>query len=131
MRRHVLIVDDDPDTEALCVPYLESHDSRVTTASSDVEALEVVVADPPDIVLLDVEAPQSRGFALLETLRAERYDMPVLVFTARDSSRMRKLAEELGVCDILIKPLFPNELLRRITAALDHLTPVPGLIAPR
>lgn len=123
--RRVLIIDDEPDIREVAQLSLEV-DGRweVTSAASGLEGVEKAVADPPDVILLDVMMPGLDGIATLDRLRslAATADIPVVLLTAKvhpsDLSRYRRLP----VCGVLAKPFDPLMLageLRRVLEAGD------------
>ncbi|WP_436923526.1 response regulator [Halosimplex amylolyticum] len=105
MSPKVLCVDDHPDaiavTEEFLARELPSADVRgVTTAT---EALEVLAEDRIDCVVSDYEMPDVDGLELLRTIRADRPDLPFILFTARGSEEIASEAISEGVTDYLQK----------------------------
>jgi DNA-binding response OmpR family regulator len=120
MTGHILMVDDDPDILELYAPVLEAAGHRVTAVSTALAALEVVDSDTPDALLLDVQVPGIGGFDLVNLLRNDCYDLPVLIFTGFDSADVRDQAAHLECVDVLVKPMAPDELLERVETALAN-----------
>ncbi|MFP4696894.1 Hpt domain-containing protein, partial [Thiohalospira sp.] len=117
-RPQALVVDDSITVRRVTGRLLERHGWRVATARDGVEALEAVEAEPPAVVLLDIEMPRMDGFELLGRLR-QRADggPPVVMITSRSGDKHRRRAEALGVSAYLGKPWQEEELLTTLTEA--------------
>lgn len=113
----ILLVDDDIDlTELLSeVLTMEGFESYITYNGQ--EALDVLAKEHFDMVLLDVMMPVLNGIETLKRIRA-KYDIPVLMLSARDDEIDRVLGLELGADDYLPKPFNDRELIARIKAIL-------------
>ena len=114
----VLIVDDD---ERLCkmlrrTLIYEGFD--VTTAANGQEALRAVYAQRPDVIVLDWMLPELDGLDVLQALRADQNETPILMLTARDAIEDRVEGLEGGADDYLVKPFAPAELVARVRALL-------------
>ncbi|MBI5496356.1 MAG: response regulator [Deltaproteobacteria bacterium] len=116
----VLIVDDDPSTHAALATYLRHAGLDVCDAFSGEEALEVIVAQRPHLVLLDVQMPGVDGFETLRRFKAMPgiRDIPVLMVTSMDRQHLKVRGLELGAEDYVLKPFDRAELLARIRAVL-------------
>ena len=117
----VMIVDDEPIMMDVVQAFLEDagYSNFLTTDDSD-GALEMMLRERPDVLLLDLIMPGKSGFKLLTEIRSEptlRY-MPVIVLTAASDSDTKLQALELGATDFLAKPVDPSELSLRIRNAL-------------
>jgi putative two-component system response regulator len=123
--RTVLIIDDTPDTVRLLSGILKDH-YRVKVATSGERGIEVAVASPPDLVLLDVVMPEMDGYEACRRLKArpETRDIPVIFLTARldEDDESRGLAA--GAADYIRKPITPSILLARVGTQirLKHAT---------
>ena len=113
----VLAVDDEAGILRLIKLELAGQGFRVITASSGEEALTVAETQRPDIVLLDIVMPGMTG---LETLRAlrERWNIPVILVTARDREIDKVRGLEMGADDYIVKPFGADEMAARIRAVL-------------
>ncbi|PYC46725.1 two-component system response regulator [Litorivita pollutaquae] len=113
MGKHVLLIEDEPNIiEA--ISFLLNRDGwRVDTHSNGIDAVEVVQAKSPDLVVLDVMLPGKSGYDILRELRegAATSDLPVLVLTARGQSRDREMAERFGASRFMTKPFSNAEVL--------------------
>ncbi|MEM8997200.1 MAG: response regulator transcription factor [Acidobacteriota bacterium] len=121
----LLLIDDDRKLAALVLEYLEPQGFSVDTADDGPGGLERALADPPDLVILDLMLPGLDGLEVCRRLRA-RSAVPILMLTARGDETDRIVGLELGADDYLPKPFNPRELLARIRAILRRVTVVPG-----
>ena len=116
----VLVVDDVQANRELLEGYLDDLGYAVRQARDGVEALEAVVAEEPDLILLDIEMPRLDGIAVCERLKTHpaRRLIPVVILTAsRDyETRLRGIAA--GADDFLSKPFDRKELLVRTKVLL-------------
>ena len=117
MSQRVLLVDDEQHIIDLVRLYLEREGFQVASAGDGRVALEKLLADPPDLVVLDLMLPGLDGREVCRRLRAES-DLPVIMLTARDDDVDKIVGLELGADDYLTKPFNPRELLARIRAIL-------------
>lgn len=113
MGRHVLLIEDEPNIiEA--IRFLLSRDGwKVDTHSNGHDAVDVVRATLPDLVILDVMLPGKSGFDILTEMRSspEMFELPVLMLTARGQSRDREMAEKAGASRFMTKPFSNAEVL--------------------
>ena len=116
----ILVADDDPDIQSLVVLRLERSGYRVIRASNGEEALELALAEHPDLAVLDIMMPKLDGCEVTRSLRShpETADMPVILLTARvqDGDVTRGLAA--GATDYVKKPFSPQELGARVASIL-------------
>jgi DNA-binding response OmpR family regulator len=113
----ILIAEDDADVRGMVAGLLERAGHVVVTAGEGREALRLLHARRPRLVLLDVEMPGMDGWQALERIR-EISDVPVLMLTAsgEEPDRVRGLRE--GADDYVTKPFGRQELLARVEALL-------------
>ena len=119
----ILIVDDDPDIRDAASIILESAGHEVVTAQDGLEGLELLKAEKPDIMILDLLMPKMDGFSVCKELQDTRWSkfrgMPILILTSvrEEASRRRYELEtglELDVADYVEKPIAPEVLLERV-----------------
>jgi DNA-binding response OmpR family regulator len=120
----ILVVDDAETIRSRVRMLLEQAGHGVLEAGTGREALRVLYAEKPDIVLLDVSMPDMDGWEALERIRELTW-VPVLMVTARDAPPERVRGLRGGADDYIVKPFEPDELLARIEVALRHASP-PG-----
>ncbi len=116
-RVRVLLIDDDEKLNALLGEYLGRFNFSVRAAVHPQEGLQLLKADPPDIVILDVMLPDLDGFAVCRKIR-ESSRVPIVMLTARGDVTDRIVGLELGADDYLPKPFEPRELMARMQAVL-------------
>ena len=113
----ILLVDDEPNIIELARMYLEQDGFKVISAQDGQAALDRILADPPDFVVLDLMLPGLDGWEVCKRVRA-RSDIPILMLTARDDDIDKIVGLELGADDYMTKPFNPRELVARIKAVL-------------
>ena len=113
----VLIVEDDPTVSEVVARYLLREGYQVETASDGAFGLERALADPPDLVVLDLMLPSLGGLEFCRRLRAS-VPVPVIMLTALGEEADRIAGLELGADDYVAKPFSPRELTARVKAVL-------------
>ncbi len=115
-----LIVDDDIANGRLVGKYLQRAGHDVVTRTDGRAGLERALADPPDVIILDVMMPGLDGLAVCRALRAAdaTRDLPVIFLSARGDLADRVAGLDQGAVDYLVKPFVPEDLLARVRAAL-------------
>ena len=112
----ILIVEDHEDLADALRANLRSEGYQASVATDGRQALALVRADPPDIVVLDLGIPGIDGLALLSRLRADGHWCPVLILSARDSDSDKVEGFRLGADDYVTKPFRTVELMARVDA---------------
>jgi two-component system OmpR family response regulator len=110
----LLVVDDEPTILELLAGSLRFAGFDVVTAASGVEALRVVAAARPDLILLDVMMPDGDGFEVIRRLRSGGPRVPVIFLSARGAVHERVTGLVLGGDDYVTKPFSLVEVLARI-----------------
>ncbi len=113
----ILVVEDDLTISEVVTRYLEREGFVVDVAYDGAVALERALADPPELVVLDLMIPSLDGFEVCRRLRAAA-PVPVIMLTARGEEADRIVGLELGADDYVSKPFSPRELTARIKAVL-------------
>ncbi len=105
--KKILVADDDARNRKLLETLLTSGGHQVATVDSGQAALAAAIAEPPDLVLLDLMMPGMDGFEVLRRLKAlpDLQDIPVVMVTALDDSGSRARMEAAGAAGLLIKPV--------------------------
>jgi CheY-like chemotaxis protein len=116
----ILIVDDEADNREVMDLVLAWEGFLISGAASGAEALAMVTAERPDLILLDVMMPLMSGYEVLTTIKADpaTVDIPVMMVTALADSHTKTLALAAGAEDFLSKPLDRDELVRRVRDVL-------------
>jgi DNA-binding response OmpR family regulator len=117
-RRRVLVVEDDASIMLGLRINLEAEGYVVSTADDGERALDMVRAEHPDLIILDVMLPKLNGFQVLQAIRREGLTMPIIVLSARTGEMDKVTGLELGAEDYVAKPFSLAEFLARVRAAL-------------
>ena len=125
MAPEVLVVEDEPDIQALIVHHLTREGFRCRTAADGAEALTRLRASTPDLVVLDLMLPGMDGLELTRRLRAEPAwaGLPIIMLTAKADEVDRVVGLEIGADDYLAKPFSTKELVARVRAVLRRARP--------
>jgi CheY-like chemotaxis protein len=118
MRDLVLVVDDDPVVRELIARVAAHTGNRVLRAETTEQALDLLAAEPVDLVLTDLGMPATGGLRLLAKLSTLPAAPPVVVVTACDEAAALRAARLLGARRIVQKPFSLDELRKAITDAL-------------
>ena len=117
----ILIVDDEPFNVDYLEQELEDLNYETISAVNGQEALEKIVAESPDLILLDIMMPVMDGYAVLEKVKADpaMRNIPIIVISANNDLSSVIKGIKLGAEDYLPKPFEPTLLQARIQASLD------------
>ena len=101
----ILVVDDDADARDALFRFLKSLGHQVKSAPNGREALDSILAEIPDLIVLDLLMPEMNGAGLLEVLRAylRLQALPVIIWTAAETSPILERARQLKANAVLIK----------------------------
>ncbi len=114
---HILIVEDDERLANLTREYLENNGLTVTVECDGGKAVDRILNENPDLVVLDLMLPGEDGVSICRRVRAD-YHNPILMLTARTDDLDEVLGLEMGADDYVAKPVRPRVLLARIRALL-------------
>lgn len=114
----VLIADDDDDTRAILAFLLVDEGWQVTEAQNGKEALEKVLSEKPDVLILDNRMPELTGAEVFQRLREQGINMPVVFITA--FSDVEELASALGIKYYFRKPIDFSEVLVTIESVYEE-----------
>ena len=116
MPKHVLVVEDEPDTAELIELHLKNDGYRVTVAGDGDQALKKVHKHMPDLVILDLMIPEINGVEVCKFIRKDTatQSIPIIMCTAKTGEIDKILGLELGADDYVTKPFSPRELLLRV-----------------
>ncbi len=118
----VLVVDDRRENLKFVVDYvLAPHGYRAITAKDGLEGLQKALMENPDLILLDLKMPKMNGVEVLEALKAEGREIPVILMTIHGSEELAVRVFRLGVKDYVIKPFQVEEMLSAIERALTEV----------
>jgi signal transduction histidine kinase len=117
----VLIVDDKPENLEVLDKNLCRRGALVSSAASGRQALELVAADPPDLILLDISMPEMNGLEVCKKLKEDpaTKDIPIIFITARAQPEDIVKGFEAGAVDYVTKPFYSSELISRVFTHLE------------
>jgi two-component system KDP operon response regulator KdpE len=121
----VLIIDDEPPIRKLLRMGLGSQGYDILEAPNARKGLELM-AESPDLVILDLGLPDMQGLELLRLIRARNERVPIVILSSRGDEAGKVQALDLGADDYVTKPFGMDELLARMRAALRHQLQVQG-----
>lgn len=118
----IVVADDETDVRELIAYRLGRSGYAVQEAADGAEALRLALADPPDLLVLDVMMPKLDGYELTRRLRADpaTRQVPVILLTARAQEADVSQGFAVGADDYLRKPFNPDELVARVRAVLGR-----------
>ena len=117
MTHHLLVVDDDPAIRRMLTHLLEAEGYAVQTAMDGSDALSVIEAGQPDLLLVDLQMPGMGGLELLSRLSDLAVVPPSIVISGQLDGR--RLAERAGAVEFIAKPFEVDELLEAVASLLD------------
>ena len=119
-RPFVLIVDDDEVIRSLLRLTLPDEGYDLVEAEDGDQALQIIAARQPSLVLLDWRMPGTSGEGVLTALKQTYPEVPVIVLTAEPEAKVRTLAESLGADVFVAKPFSPLQLLGSVERLLPE-----------
>jgi len=123
----VVVVDDEDALSDLLTMALRYEGWEVRAAATGQEALRAIREHKPDVVVLDIMLPDLDGIEVLQRLRAEGEEVPVLFLTAKDAIADRVTGLTVGGDDYVTKPFSLEELIARLRALLRR-SEAPGML---
>ena len=115
---HILIAEDEPRISAFVSRGLEAAGYNTTVVEDGAVALEIALSGDVDLLLLDVGLPSLDGFEVLRRLHGQGSSLPVIMLTARSSTRDMVAGLDAGANDYVAKPFKFDELLARVRSRL-------------
>jgi CheY-like chemotaxis protein len=130
MARRVLVVEDSAVIQRLISVCLRPAGFEVDTRDDGPSGLDAALADPPDLLILDVGLPKMDGWAVLERIRSDPRTerLRVLVLTAHAQEETRRRADQGGADAFITKPFRPDDLRRVATELLDGSGPAMAVV---
>jgi PleD family two-component response regulator len=118
----VLVADDDENVINIIRDSVEPDLFEVLDAANGKEALGVVFAESPDILVLDIMMPDMDGYSVCEKLKEQdsTKKLPIIILSAKTGVEDKLKAMELGIDDYIVKPFDPRELKARIKMRLKQ-----------
>jgi DNA-binding response OmpR family regulator len=122
----ILLIEDNRGYAAILRSNLEREGYEVSVAATGLEGLDAARATRPDLVILDLMLPGLNGFTVLQRLRDEGHETPLLIMTALGAEEEKLRGFGLGADDYIVKPCGLLEILARVRALLKRAGPLAG-----
>ncbi len=122
MLKRILLVDDEPNILLSLEFLMKQAGYEVSTASDGEAAMEALDADPPDLILLDVNMPKRDGFEVCQLVRANRKwkDVRIIMLTAKGRDVEREKGLALGADGYITKPFATQEVVDTVRDMLNE-----------
>ena len=121
MKKHVLVIDDDPVLLAMVNDFLVDAGFNVSTADCGIYSNNIIYGNtPPDLIVLDVIMPLMSGVKKAKLLkqREKSAHIPIILMSSKEEQELRSLAEDAGVNDYLHKPFTAAQLVEKVRKLL-------------
>lgn len=118
VQTNILVVDGDANLSTVLADYLRSKNYSVEIAADGKEAWDLAMIKHYDLVISDIVLPKVSGFDLIKMIRAQKYDLPIIVLSAKMDRDDVIRAYELGCDDYMSKPFSMDILICKIEAVL-------------
>lgn len=118
-KANILLAEDEENLHEALKLNLEMEGYTVTSAFDGNEALKAIANEYFDLIIMDIMMPEVDGISVLETIRVNANEVPVLILSAKNSSADRVLGLKKGADDYLTKPFNLEELLLRVSKLID------------
>ena len=115
---NILVVEDDKNLRKLITTYLQRNKYNTYEATNGEEALNVLDQSYIDLIVSDIMMHKMDGYELIKSLREAKYDVPILIITAKSEIEDKKEGFLLGADDYMVKPIDIEEMLLRIQVLL-------------
>jgi DNA-binding response OmpR family regulator len=121
-RGKVLVVDDEEYIQHILNFSFGAEGYEVVTAMDGEEALKKAKAEKPDIIVLDIMMPKMDGYEACKKLKADPQTktIPVILLTAKGREADRKLGNQAGADDYVVKPFSPGRLIERVEGIMKR-----------
>ena len=120
IKKKILIVDDADFMRITLARILVKGGYEVVYAANGVEALEVYIAEKPDLVTMDIVMPEMNGIDCVKKLREIDPDVKIVFVTAvGNNEEFRKAMMEVGFCDVVLKPFKESDLLWSVSRVFE------------
>ena len=115
---NILVVEDNKDMCELFCTVLTDAGYRCVSAGDGMEALDVMEKQYIDLIVADIMMPNMNGYELVHNLREAKYEIPILMVTAKDQFEDMQKGFRIGCDDYMVKPINVKELVLRVEALL-------------
>jgi CheY-like chemotaxis protein len=116
--KRILVVDDDANIRLIFQTMLRRSGYDVVTASSGIQALEMLLEKNPDLVILDIKMPDIHGLEVLSLIREAENDVPVIICSAFEGMKDDFVIKSCNVFEYLVKPIDLKVLTSVVKRAL-------------
>lgn len=117
---NILVVEDDKNLKKLMITCLKKSNYQTFEANNGEEALEVLDKNYIDLVITDIMMPKMNGYELVKELRQSKYNIPILLVTAKSEYKDKEEGFLLGADDYMVKPIDIKEMLLRVRVLLKR-----------
>jgi two-component system alkaline phosphatase synthesis response regulator PhoP len=121
MKKRILVIEDESSLSMTIRDELEFEGFEASVVQDGVAALDRILSDAPDLVVLDIMLPGKSGFEICREVRRRGLATPIIMLTARAQEVDRVRGLELGADDYVVKPFSLAELVARIHAVLRRV----------
>jgi FixJ family two-component response regulator len=115
----IFIVDDDFSFRKAVAALLRANGYQVAENSGRLDVLKAIIKEGPDLILLDLRMSEINGEEILNSMRRKGLSIPVIVVSGSLNRLYRRLLNDQGVCDFLMKPAAKETLLTKIRKTLS------------
>lgn len=123
MKKHILVIDDDPVLLAMVGDYLGDAGFSVSTADCGIYSNNIIYgSNPPDLIVLDVIMPLMSGVKKAKLLkqREKSAHIPIILMSSKEDHELRELAEDAMVNDYICKPFTAEQLVAKVKKLLPE-----------
>ncbi len=117
---NILVVEDDKNLRKLVTTCLKRENYQTFEATNGLDALDIMDTNYIDLIVTDVMMPEMDGYELTKELRTSKYNVPILVITAKSTLEDKKEGFLAGADDYMVKPIDIEELILRVKALLKR-----------
>ncbi len=121
MAYKILVVDDEMQIREILRIYFEKEGFNVAEAENGEDALKKINSERPDLIVLDIMMPVMDGLEFCTIVR-KKFDIPIIMLTAKEEDDDRILGLEIGADDYITKPFNTKEVVARVNAVLRRAT---------
>lgn len=116
----ILLVDDEADIRAMISDFLQLEGYQVVTAANGLEALDSLKQEHPDAAIVDIEMPKMNGLEFARRVLAQSPNFPIIIISAYVEKYSMDYISQIGIKNILRKPINLLELASRIKELTNH-----------
>ena len=120
MQKKIYVADDEKNIRDLIMSFLKNDGFTVKTFEDGRSLYETFMSEPADMLIIDIMMPEMDGLSLCTKIR-EKYNVPIIIVSARDSELDRITGITIGSDDYLVKPFSPIELVARVKAIFRRM----------